>query len=77
MGARSFVPPGMIQTPAQAQTAGRARAAGSRPRRSRRTKRTSSRTTAKAARRRGKPRPGTKAWMTYIRGKRGKKKKSK
>lgn len=67
-----FTPPGMIQTAAQERVAGRRARTGARRR-----KRASARATATTRRpkkRNGKPRPGTKAWMAYIRGKRGKKK---
>lgn len=81
MGAGSFMPSGMIATFAQAAGLGR-RGAGGRGRR--RKRRSSTRSTrsraAKSAspkRRSGsrtkKPRPGTKAWMAYIRTKRRKK----
>lgn len=63
-----FTPPGMIQTAAHAQSVGR-RAAGGK----RRARRAAPKVRKKKAR--GKPRPGTKAWMAYIRGKRGKRKK--
>jgi len=65
-----FTPPGMIGTAAQQRTAGR-----STTRRKKRTKRAGAarRAKPKRAKRAGKPRPGTKAWMAYIRGKRKKK----
>jgi len=79
MGSQSFLPGGMIQLAATAATARRGvRAVGRR--RSTRTKKIRKRARKAAARGRGrtagkrKPKPGTKAWMTYIRGMRGKKK---
>jgi len=77
MGKQSFIPGGMIATAAQAVAAGRVRSAGTRRRRKKKSKRTSgsTRRASGARRSRGKPRPGTKAWMTYIRGMRKKKRK--
>lgn len=63
-----FTPPGMIQTAAQARTAGRGGPRG--PRRTRARRRAPK--ARKAKKRTGKPRPGTKAWMAYIRSKRRK-----
>jgi len=66
-----FTPPGMAQTAAHAKVSGRR----VRTARRRRSKPARARATAGTRRKKsGKPRPGTKAWMTYIRGKRGKKK---
>lgn len=69
-----FTPPGMIQTAAQQRAAGRGGARTRRPRRAR-PARAKARAGTKRTKRAGKPRPGTKAWMAYIRGKRGKKRK--
>lgn len=72
----SFLPAGAIATFAHSASLG-ARG-GMRRRKKRRSKTTSARRAKKRAKsgtRRGKPRPGTKAWMAYIRGKRGKKRK--
>lgn len=68
-----FTPPGMIATAAQQRAAGRGARTGGRRRKRARVKATAG--TRRAKKRSGKPRPGTKAWMTYIRGKRGKKRK--
>lgn len=67
MGKGSFVPPGMIQTAAQNAAAGRRMGM-----RRRRAPRRAARARAAPRKRRGKPRPGTKAWMAYIRSKRKK-----
>jgi hypothetical protein len=66
----SFLPPGVIATFAHAATT------AMRPRKRRRKAKTKSRTGKRKTKRAksGKPKPGTKAWMAYIRGKRGKKK---
>lgn len=80
MGTRSFLPGGLLQTAAQAQAAGRGMRA---PRRTRRTGKARKMRTRAASRktrglrtgRKSRPRPGTKAWMSYIRGMRGKKRK--
>lgn len=77
-----FIPGGMIATAAQAAAAGvRSRPRGTRRSRKRKGSKAGkrSRSSRAGAKRRarnsgGKPRPGTKAWMAYIRGKRGKKK---
>lgn len=73
-----FIPSGAIATFAQMTSLGRAKT-GTRKRRRKRSTRASKRTRAATGTRktrssRGKPRPGTKAWMAYIRGMRGKKK---
>lgn len=79
MGSRSFMPAGSVATMAQAATLGRVRRGGVRRKRksktsaTRRTKKRSARRSSSSSRR--KPKPGTKAWMAYIRGKRGKKRK--
>jgi len=83
MGSRSFLPGGLLQTAAQATAAGRGmRSRRSSPRRRKKSsasraggsKRRKARGSARTAGR--KPRPGTKAWMAYIRGmRRGKKRK--
>lgn len=88
MGA-GFIPGGLIATFAHATTLGtgrRSRRAGKRRKRRTSTGRrtiglaaprtrsaSSARSSNGAKRGRGKPRPGTKAWMAYIRGMRGKK----
>jgi len=69
-----FTPPGMIQTAAQQRAAGRGRT-GTRRKKRKTARSAARRAKPKRAARAGKPRPGTKAWMAYIRGKRGKKKK--
>lgn len=80
MGSQSFMPSGSIATMAHAATLGvrgRASRAGTRRRRKKKSARTSPGTRRKSAagRRSGKPKPGTKAWMSYIRGMRKKKRK--
>lgn len=87
MGAGNFLPGGLIQTAAHAAAAGVRRAVRSTGRRrKRRSSRATltvrrGRTTVKASSgsrgSRSKPRPGTKAWMSYIRGLRGKKRRAK
>jgi hypothetical protein len=75
MGKVSFIPGGMIATAAQAVTAGRSR--GSRVRRAGRRRKRSAAKAGRSAPRASsarKPKFGTKAWMAYIRGMRGKKK---
>ena len=67
-----FTPPGMIQTAAQQRAAGRS-SGGRRKRRARSAGKRTKRKKAGRAKRAGKPRPGTKAWMAYIRTKRKKK----
>jgi len=57
----------MLQTNAQVQAAGR----GRRKKRARKAPK-ARKTRKKRAKRSGKPRPGTKAWMAYIRTKRKK-----
>lgn len=77
MGSQSFIPGGMIATAAQAAAAGmRGRRTGSRRRKRAKSKRKSApkRASGRRSSRSRKPRPGTKAWMAYIRGMRGKKK---
>lgn len=64
------LPAGLIQTAAQAFGA-RVRSLGAPRRRKRRAKKRAS-GTRKTKRARGKPKPGTKAWMAYIRSKRKK-----
>lgn len=75
MGGRGFLPPGLIATAAQAAASG-ARSIGSAisPRRRRKSgkRRKSKARRSSSGKRRGKPRPGTKAWMAYIRSKRKK-----
>jgi hypothetical protein len=63
-----FTPAGMIQTAAQARAAGKR----VRTRARQRVARVKARVTTRKAKARGKPRPGTKAWMAYIRTKRKK-----
>jgi len=78
MGSRSFLPGGLIQTAAQAQAAGRgmrSRTSSRRKRKANGARKTSKRARKASTTRGRKPRPGTKAWMTYIRGMRGKKRK--
>lgn len=66
----SFLPPGVIATFAHAATT------AMRPRKRRRKSKTAKAPRARKTKRarNGKPKPGTKAWMAYIRGMRGKKK---
>lgn len=75
MGKLSFLPGGLLATAAQATAAGNRRIGSTR--RKRRGKKRSSARKARSGKRkstsRGKPRPGTKAWMAYIRTKRKKK----
>lgn len=78
MGSQSFLPAGIIATAAHAAAARVPGSRGSRRRKKRRAtmrSRSASRRTKSRSNSRGKPRPGTKAWMTYIRGLRGKKRK--
>jgi len=79
MGSQSFLPGGMVQLAATAATARRGVRAVGRRRRTRTKKKRARSGSAKRSRSSGragkrKPKPGTKAWMTYIRGMRGKKK---
>ncbi len=75
------LPPGLLQTAAQAFAAGTRsavrRATGGKRRKKRRSAAQNTRPAVRkqATGRSSKPRPGTKAWMAYIRGMRGKKKK--
>jgi len=78
MGSQSFLPGGLIATAAQAQTAGRGRPRTGGARRRKKKTRTTRGAAKKRARSSGgkrKPKFGTKAWMAYIRGMRGKRKK--
>lgn len=73
MGKLSFLPGGLLQTAAQAQAAGRRNGMRTGRRRKKRANgaRKRTRRASNGARRAGtrrKPRPGTKAWMAYIRG---------
>lgn len=73
-----FTPGGMIALHAQAQAIGGARrspARRARKRGKRKARSTSKSKRISSNRTRRKPRPGTKAWMAYIRGMRGKKRK--
>lgn len=71
-----FLPGGLIQTAAQAVAVGgmRSRSTGRRRRR-RASKRTGTTRRKRASGSKRKPRPGTKAWMSYIRGMRRKRRK--
>lgn len=73
MGGRSFMPQGIVATFAHAVANRAARGAGIMRRRKRR-KPKSTRQKVRAAAKSGtrKPKPGTKAWMAYIRSKRKK-----
>lgn len=77
-----WIPGGAIGTWAQSVHLGGARSRGKKRRRTRRGSKRSARSASltSGTRRRkkrstGKPKPGTKAWMAYIRSKRGKKRK--
>lgn len=74
MGQQSFIPGGMVATFSQGVALGRRRATSGRRRRKKKTASPKRRRKSASGRRSGgrKPRPGTKAWMAYIRGKRKK-----
>lgn len=73
-----FLPGGLIQTAAQAVAVGARRRSSSTGRRRRKRTRgvraagTKRRSRTRSARRTSRPKPGTKAWMAYIRTKRRK-----
>lgn len=71
-----FTPGGMIATAAHAAAVGVRRSSPRRRTRSRKRKVSKGGKRSRRSRRGGsrKPRPGTKAWMAYIRGMKGKKK---
>lgn len=74
MGSRSFMPQGIVATFAHAVANRAMRGAGIQRRRKRRKGKRSTRQKVRAAAKSGtrKPKPGTKAWMAYIRTKRKK-----
>lgn len=76
MGGRSFMPAGSVATMSQAVALGgvrRSKRPGSRKRKRARSRKKSAGKRRKAASTgRRKPKPGTKAWMAYIRSKRRK-----